>query len=176
MSKPTNWHVFTARMKKAWVLSYPLRGQRRLWLDWVDAQADLVFAGLTLTLLVLSWGGSIMFKPTLLFHKTTAVYSFRTPQTFLHTWLIRPPFTIVPRGGSLQVLRFCDLVLFYPCSVQHCNPLTMESFAGCLLVCPCLWFHVLSNLLLFLRRLPCTLLMLTSPFNSTRIVSLYMYM
>ena len=30
MTKPTNWHVFTARMKKAWVLSYPLRGQRRL--------------------------------------------------------------------------------------------------------------------------------------------------
>ena len=135
-----------------------------------------VFAGRTLTLLVLSWGGSIMFKPTLLFHKTTAVYSFRTPKTFLHTWLIRPPFTIVPRGGSLQVLRFCDLVLFYPCSVQHCNPLAMESFAGCLLVCPCLWFHVLSKLLLLLRRLPCTLLMLTSPFNSTRIVSLYMYM
>ena len=81
--------------------------------------------------------------------------------------LIRPPFTIVPRGVSLQVLRFCDLVLFYPCSVQHCGLLAMESFAGCLLVCPCLSFHVLSNLLLLLRRLPCTLLMLTSPFVLT---------
>ena len=29
------------RMKKAWVLSYPLSAQRRLWSDWVDAQADL---------------------------------------------------------------------------------------------------------------------------------------
>ena len=28
-------------MKKAWVLSYPLIGQRRLWSDWADAQADL---------------------------------------------------------------------------------------------------------------------------------------
>ena len=28
-------------MKKSWVLSYPLSAQRRLWSDWVDAQADL---------------------------------------------------------------------------------------------------------------------------------------
>ena len=28
-------------MKKAWVLSYPLSGRRRLWSDWADAQADL---------------------------------------------------------------------------------------------------------------------------------------
>ena len=59
MTKPTKWHVrpaktqiepghppsliriFAVRMKKAWVLSYPLRAQRRLWSDWPDAQADL---------------------------------------------------------------------------------------------------------------------------------------
>ena len=28
-------------MKKAWVLSYPLSAQRRLWSDWANAQADL---------------------------------------------------------------------------------------------------------------------------------------
>ena len=33
--------VFAVRMKKAWVLSYPLSAQRRLWSDWADAQADL---------------------------------------------------------------------------------------------------------------------------------------
>ena len=33
--------VFAVRMKKAWVLSYPLSAQRRLWTDWADAQADL---------------------------------------------------------------------------------------------------------------------------------------
>ena len=33
--------VFTVRMKKAWVLSYPICTQRRLWSDWADAQADL---------------------------------------------------------------------------------------------------------------------------------------
>ena len=41
------WHpsslirVFTVCMKKAWVLSYPLSAQRKLWSDWVDTQADL---------------------------------------------------------------------------------------------------------------------------------------
>ena len=35
------WSVFVVRMKKAWVLSYPLSAQRRLWSDWADAQADL---------------------------------------------------------------------------------------------------------------------------------------
>ena len=35
------WSVFAVRMKKAWVLSYPLSAQRRLWSDGVDAQADL---------------------------------------------------------------------------------------------------------------------------------------
>ena len=33
--------VFTVRMKKAWVISYPLNAQRRLWSNWADAQADL---------------------------------------------------------------------------------------------------------------------------------------
>ena len=32
--------VFAVRMKKAWVFSYPLSAQRRLWSDWADAQAD----------------------------------------------------------------------------------------------------------------------------------------
>ena len=58
ITKPTKWvchqrrlrspghppsliRVFTVRMKKAWVLRYPLSTQRRLWSDWADAQADL---------------------------------------------------------------------------------------------------------------------------------------
>ena len=57
MTKPTKWHVrqaktqislgirpvwsvFAVRMKKAWVLSYPLSTKWRLWSDWSDAQAD----------------------------------------------------------------------------------------------------------------------------------------
>ena len=38
---PSLLRVFAARLKKAWVLSYPLSAKRRLWSDWVDAQADL---------------------------------------------------------------------------------------------------------------------------------------
>ena len=58
MTKPTKWvfaqrrlrsaghppsliRVFAVRMKKPWVLSYPLSAQRRLWSDWVESQADL---------------------------------------------------------------------------------------------------------------------------------------
>ena len=38
---PSLIRVFAVCMKKAWVLSYPLSAQRRLGLDWADAQADL---------------------------------------------------------------------------------------------------------------------------------------
>ena len=38
---PSLIRVFAVRMKKAWVLSYLLSVQRRLWSDWVDAQADV---------------------------------------------------------------------------------------------------------------------------------------
>ena len=49
---PSLIRVFAVRMKKAWVLSYPLSAQRRLWSEiWV-------FAGRTAILLVLSRGGS----------------------------------------------------------------------------------------------------------------------
>ena len=58
MTKPTKWlctqqrlrsawhppsliWVFAVGMKKAWILSYPLSAQRRLWSNWADAQADL---------------------------------------------------------------------------------------------------------------------------------------
>ena len=35
------WAESAVRMKKAWVLIYPLSAWRRLWSDWTDAQADL---------------------------------------------------------------------------------------------------------------------------------------
>ena len=38
---PSLIRVFAVRMKKAWVLSYQLSAQRRLWSDLADAQADL---------------------------------------------------------------------------------------------------------------------------------------
>ena len=51
VAKATKWlcaqrrfsliRVFAVRMKKAWVFSYQLSAQRRLWSDWADAQAGL---------------------------------------------------------------------------------------------------------------------------------------
>ena len=38
---PSLIQVFAASMKTAWVFSYALSAQRRLWSDWVDAQAEL---------------------------------------------------------------------------------------------------------------------------------------
>ena len=38
---PSLIRVFAVRMKKPWVLIYPLSAQRRLWSDWADAKADL---------------------------------------------------------------------------------------------------------------------------------------
>ena len=38
---PSLFRVFAVRMKKTWVLSYPLSTQRRLWSDLADAQAYL---------------------------------------------------------------------------------------------------------------------------------------
>ena len=35
--------AFPVRLKKAWVLSYPLSAQQRLWSDWADAMADMSF-------------------------------------------------------------------------------------------------------------------------------------
>ena len=50
--------VFAVRMKKAWVLSFPLSAQQWLWSDWVDAQADLSLLGAQVISLVLSCSGS----------------------------------------------------------------------------------------------------------------------
>ena len=38
---PSLIRVFTVRMKKPWVLSYPLSAQQRLWSDLADAQVGL---------------------------------------------------------------------------------------------------------------------------------------
>ena len=37
------WSVFAVRTKKAWVLSYPLSAQRKLWSDWADALSYMCF-------------------------------------------------------------------------------------------------------------------------------------
>ena len=57
---PSLIRVFAVRMKKAWVISYPLSAQRRLCPDCVDAQADLRLRLAHVIMLVLSCGGSFV--------------------------------------------------------------------------------------------------------------------
>ena len=75
MTKPTKWHVrpaktqislgmirvFAVRIKKDWVLSYPLSAQRRL-IRLGGCPGWSVFAERTVILLVLSWGGSFVYE------------------------------------------------------------------------------------------------------------------
>ena len=49
---PSLIRVFAVSMKKAWVLSYPLSAEWRLWSDWADARMIWDFAGCTVILLV----------------------------------------------------------------------------------------------------------------------------
>ena len=77
MTKPTKWHVrpamtpislgirpvwsvFAVRMKKPWVLSYPLSAQRRLWSDWADARLSLLWVNSHFVGFVMRW---LKFKP-----------------------------------------------------------------------------------------------------------------
>ena len=52
------WSVFALRMKKVWVLGYPLSAQRRSDQTGWMPRLIWVFAWRTVTSLILSWGGS----------------------------------------------------------------------------------------------------------------------
>ena len=81
---PSLIRVFAVRMKKAWVLSYPLSVKGRLWSDWVDAQPDLSlrwehshFVGF-----VMLWI-QIMYKSSLYFLKKLQSSSDKTTVMFI---------------------------------------------------------------------------------------------
>ena len=61
---PSVIRVFAVHMKKAWVLSYQLSAQWRLWSDWADAQADLS----------LCWAHTLFFW---FCHVVAQIFSFR---------------------------------------------------------------------------------------------------
>ena len=69
---PSLIRVFAVRMKKAWVLSYPLSVKRRLWSDWADAQPDLS----------LCWAH----RPLCWFCREAAQISFPLQQVFKFWW------------------------------------------------------------------------------------------
>ena len=56
---PSLIRVFAVCIREAWVVSYPLSTQQRLWSDWEDAQADLSLCWAHVILLVLSCGSFV---------------------------------------------------------------------------------------------------------------------
>ena len=94
MTKPTKWHVrihpvwsvFAVRMKKSWVLRYPLSAQRRLWSDWADAQADLSLRWTHVILLVLSCCGSFIKSHTVCYLYFCSGFSFSSSRLFHLYW------------------------------------------------------------------------------------------
>ena len=79
---PSLIRVFAVRVQKAWVLRYPWSAQRRLWSGWADGRMlrlIWVFAGRTLTVLVLSCRGSYqssLFRPC------------KVDETISHLWCV----------------------------------------------------------------------------------------
>ena len=86
---PSLIRVFAVRMKKAWVLSYLLSAQRRIWSDWADAQADLSLhwahshlVGFVMRRLSFSCGNIIVTMPGLWFDDISIfLHWFRKQQT-----------------------------------------------------------------------------------------------
>ena len=99
---PSLIRVFAVRMKKAWVLSYPLSAQRRLWSDWADAQADPN----------LRWAHSSF----CLFCRAVAhlvLTSMINSGGLFYLWCLRQ---------SVQIYRVCVCVCVCVCffSISHC--------------------------------------------------------
>ena len=111
---PSLSRVFAVRMKKAWVLSYPLSAQRILWSDW-DAQADLSLRWAH-NHFVVSWGASN--EPS---HEITVLYvlcklilqtHMRRHPVGLDVWFFAGNFvsfhtSCVRRAKALVRLRGC---------------------------------------------------------------------
>ena len=89
---PSLIRVFAVRMKKAWVLSYPLSAQRWLWSDWADAQADLRlcwahshFVGFVMSWLILWLWKRILIVPLMCIIWSVCVHP-------IHTILVKPAY------------------------------------------------------------------------------------
>ena len=119
---PSLIRVFAVRMKKAWVLSYPLSVQRWLWSDWADAQADLSlrwahshFVGFIMSLLTSFWHSNCNGKSHL--HKS---YKHWYKGNCLRFW-----FEILKiDNGNIRVseyvkIRQCHTATFWPNFLSH---------------------------------------------------------
>ena len=88
-------------MKKAWVLSYPLSAQWRLWSDWADAQADLSSLGAH----SFCW----------FCHVVAHIYLQHSPPSVLTCCFNLTPITYYKYFNYISVtyLHLCDEILMY---------------------------------------------------------------
>ena len=94
---PSLIRVFAVRMKKALVLSYPLRALRRLGSDWADAQADesslgaVIFVGF-----VMRWLNSFLQEMKREINRRLD----RVPELQFEPKLLNPTMEQVARSGN----------------------------------------------------------------------------
>ena len=114
---PSLIRVFAVHIKKVLVLSYPLSELRRLWLDWVDAQADLGYRWAHMPfLLVLSWVG---LYPCILFVLVCLFFLLMSMVDYVEwMWLVLPGHLIYYSWLSLsRILR--DFLKHFEISVPR---------------------------------------------------------
>ena len=176
MTKPTNWHVFTARMKKAWVLSYPLRGQRRL----------IRLGGCP------GWSESSLGAHSLCWfcHEAGQLclsqrYYFTRQQNLFISYTIDIPPYLVDKTSIYHCSKGCfsssSAFLWLFVLSLFCSALRSPRYGKLCWLSACVSMFVVSRFIKFtLVASKDTMYVadadVTFYFNSTRIVSLYMYM
>ena len=108
MTKPTKWHVRPAKTQIS-LSQLSSCGQRRLWIDYVDAQADLNLRWAHMPfLLVLLWGGSIIWWCKSLSHMI---------QNFILQWHMNRLYNVIfdhkPDDFNLQMTHFHSVVVIH---------------------------------------------------------------
>ena len=111
---PSLIRVFAVRMKKAWVLSYPLSAQGRLWSDWADAQADL-----SLRCAHIHFVGFVMRRLKLCFR--CSCYSTRTGRGLNYTKKLSSVSVhlYIPKESSPSRARIPDIVNLWLILIWH---------------------------------------------------------
>ena len=101
---PPVWSEFVVRLKKAWILSYPLSAQRRLWSDWADTESSL---GAHAILLVLSRCDSNASFLTLTMHLRIKQENCSTKNPIFHQYRATYKNRILSVTFLGHDLRFC---------------------------------------------------------------------
>ena len=148
--------VFAVRMKKPLALSYPLSTQRRLWSDWVDAQAGLSLHWAHIHVgFVMSWLLLLFYEPH--YEKTCLCHMRRTKTQIilqiccafivrcLDLYLIYPKFqSLCIWAGSFEVYLAANLrrqVFSWQCSYHYLRQAWEQ------------WYWTLKDFTVFVRSL-----------------------